>query len=160
LVSFSLGVAHICSSPHPPADTKNHTYFFGSALAGLKDLTKKNTKAEREREREREREGEMATVSQVTIGSLSSWDILIKELNSYPLHSASAEKPPVAPASNQYITYTWKKRQCRGNLPVCLPDCLPACLPVCLPTCLSISLQNGNWSGCRRRRNREREKIG
>lgn len=30
---------------------------------------------------------------------------------SYPLHGASAGKPPVAPASNQYVTHTEKQRE-------------------------------------------------
>lgn len=43
---------------------------------------------------------------------------------SYPLYGASAEKPPVAPASNQYVTYTRRARRYRGSLPACLPPCL------------------------------------
>jgi len=53
-----------------------------------------------------------------------------KEAYSYPRHGASAEKPPVAPASNQYITYTRKERQV-------VETCLSACLPISLSTYLS-----------------------
>lgn len=79
--------------------------------------------------------------SQITIAPLSSWGILIREREraySYPLYGASAEKPPVAPASNQYVTYTLRARRYRGSLPAYLPPCL----------------QEGN----RNRRGRERER--
>lgn len=78
---------------------------------------------------------------------------------SYPLHGASAGKPPVAPASNQYITYTHTYTHvCRARgvkwveeesiimgLPICfLPACLPVYLSVyladCLFPCLSVCI--------------------
>lgn len=67
-----------------------------------------------------EKKGGMATLCQITIAPLSSWGILIREREraySYPLYGASAEKPPVAPASNQYVTYTPRARRYRGSLP-------------------------------------------
>lgn len=82
--------------------------------------------------------------SQITIAPLSSWGILIREREraySYPLYGASAEKPPVAPASNQYVTYTPRARRYR----------LPAYLPPCL--------QEGNRSRRGRERERERESV-
>jgi len=71
---------------------------------------------EKERERMREGEGESGRRERERGNyALSGNDCSAKFIGyfnkgtgaySYPLRGASAEKPPVAPASNQYVTYT------------------------------------------------------